>query len=119
MKNDDYLQKYVREKRGSELSLLMDSKTRWNSLLFILDCFYILRNCIRKALIDIKSSVIFTEDEFDTISHIITALEPVKLAVEAFCRQDTNMLTAEATQKFMINTLKMQNSAVGKELIQA
>ena len=27
-KNDDYLQKYVREERGSELSLLIDSKTR-------------------------------------------------------------------------------------------
>ena len=83
----------------------------------MLDRFYILRNCIRKALIDVKSSVIFTEDEFDTISHIITALEPVKLAVEALCRQDANMLTDEATLKFMINTLKMQNSSVVKELI--
>ena len=84
----------------------------------MLDRFYILRNCIRKALIGVKSSVIFTEDEFDTISHIITALELVKFAVEALCRQDANMLTAEATLKFMINPLKMRNSAVGKELIQ-
>ena len=81
----------------------------------MLDSFYVLQNCIQKTLIDVT----FTEEEFDTISHVIAALELVKLAVKALCRQYANMQTAEATLKYMINTLKIQSSTVGKELIQA
>lgn len=33
IKNDTFLQKYVEEEKGKELSLILDCLTRWNSLL--------------------------------------------------------------------------------------
>jgi len=38
-KNDDILQPYVKKDHGHELNLILDSKTRWNSLLDMLSRF--------------------------------------------------------------------------------
>lgn len=115
-KNDEYLQKYVKAEFGKELSLQLDSKTRWNSLLSMLERFYHLRHCIQKALIDISSNISFQESEFQLISSTINALTPIKLAVEALCRKEANLLSANATFKFMLTSLKAQNSEICKEL---
>jgi hypothetical protein len=39
-------------------------------------------------LIDLGSSISFDEEELNMIPHLVTTLEPVKLAVEALCRRD-------------------------------
>ncbi|GBM14206.1 hypothetical protein AVEN_167293-1 [Araneus ventricosus] len=51
-KYDMYLQKYVKEDTGKELSLILDCRTRWNSLLAMIEKFHNLKVCIDKALID-------------------------------------------------------------------
>lgn len=48
-KNDAALQKYVREEFGIEKNLILDSKTRWNSLVTMFQRFYELRSCVQKA----------------------------------------------------------------------
>ena len=47
-KNDKVLQKYVKEEFWKELSLVLDSKTRWNSLVSMIERFFKLKNCIKK-----------------------------------------------------------------------
>jgi hypothetical protein len=37
------------------------------------------------------------------IHHLVTTLEPIKLAVEALCRRDATLLSADTTISFMIN----------------
>ncbi|GBM22255.1 hypothetical protein AVEN_273440-1 [Araneus ventricosus] len=54
-KYDMYLEKYVKEDTGEELSLILDCSTRWNSLLATIERFHKLKVCIDKALIDIRS----------------------------------------------------------------
>ena len=85
-KNDVILQKYVIDEFKEELSLILDCKTRWNSLVDMLARFLKLKNPIQKALIDVKTSVQLSDADFNNIEEIVMALEPIKLAVEALCR---------------------------------
>ncbi|XP_047134946.2 uncharacterized protein LOC124812399 [Hydra vulgaris] len=100
-KNDAVLQKYVKEEKGSELSLILDCKTRWNSLLSMLERFLALKTCIQKALIDLNHLVSLNESDFVVLSEIIEVFAPVKLAVDALCRRNANLCTADAVLIFL------------------
>jgi len=92
-KNDAILQPYVKRELGKELSLVLDCRTRWNSLYDMLARFIQLRNPVQKAMIDLKEPVQVTEADFTCVQDIVSSLEPVKLAVKALCRRDTNLIT--------------------------
>lgn len=112
-KNDKYLQKYVREQLGKETTLNLDCQTRWNSMLFMFEKF----EEIKFYIIDITSDTHFCNEEFNLLFSIIAALIPVKLTVDALCRKDANLLTADASLTFMLDTLSQQKSAL--ELLEA
>lgn len=118
-KNDDTLQKHVKEEFGKELSLMVDSKTRWNSLLDMLERFLLIKDCVRKSLIDLKSGIQFTNDELTLLSDIILALQPIKVAVETLCREDVNLYIADITLKFMLDELANLNTLLSNELSNA
>lgn len=118
-KNDDVLQKYVKAEHGTELSLTLDCKTRWSSMFTMLERFLKLQGPIRKSLIDLKSTIVFSELEFTQIENLVRALETVKLTVDALCRRDANLLTAEAALKFMIKKLRNLDSSVSRDLTAA
>lgn len=101
-KNDEILQKYVIEQYGKDFPLVLDCKTRWSSLLAMLERFYKLHTCVQKSLIDLKSKVTFSDEEIEMIRTLIEILLPVKLAVEALCREDATLLTASTTLQFML-----------------
>ncbi|GBL98120.1 hypothetical protein AVEN_84614-1 [Araneus ventricosus] len=82
-KYDMYLQKYVKENAGKVLSLILDCRTRWNSLLAMIERFRKLKVCIDKAFIDIGSDTTFSDLEWLKIKDLIESLQPFKLAVEA------------------------------------
>ena len=86
--------------------LILDTKTRWNSLIFMLELFLELKDCIKRAVIDLNLTINITDDEFTAICSIISILLPVKLAVEAICRSDANLITADTTINFMIQSLR-------------
>ena len=119
MKNDAVLQKYVKAEIGHELSLSLDSRTRRSSLHEMLSRFVTLRSCILKAMIDVKSTVQLSDAEIDTIQEIVSALEPVKLAVEALCRRDVHLVTADAVIKFALITPEKQASELARTLASA
>lgn len=118
-KYDTYLQKYVKEDTGKELSLILDCRTRWNSLLAMIERFYKLKVCIDKALIDIGSDTKFTDLEWSKLKDLIDSLQPFKLAVEALCRRDSTLLTAETTLKFIFEKLLTQDTVLSAELSEA
>lgn len=110
LKNDTILQKYVKIEHGKELSLLLDCKTRWNSLYSMLERFAFLKASLRKALIDLNNPVQLEESDFELIDEIIKVLAPVKLTVEALCRTDANLCTADAALKFLFQQLNGNSS---------
>lgn len=118
-KNDDVLQRYVKADFGSEISLSLDCRTRLNSLLEMLEKFFEIRYCVKKALIDLKSDIVFSDEDFDLLDELIRSLLPIKLAVEALCRRDANLLMADATMKFMLEKLKGVGGDLSQEVYTA
>ena len=114
--NDSVLQKYVKEELGKELSLIKDTKTKWNSLVDMLQRFQSLKNCVRKGLIDINFDIQFSDNEMTLLSEITTALLPIKLAVEKLCSRNINLYTADNILKFMLDELFSQNSSLSSAL---
>jgi hypothetical protein len=119
IKNDDVLQHYVKAEHDTQLSLILDCETRWSSMFAMLERFLKLQGPIRKALIDLKSTIVLSEREFTQIENPVRALEIVKLTVDALCRRDANLLTAEAALKFMVTKLCSQDTSVSRDLVAA
>lgn len=113
-KNDDVLQPYVKREVGHELQLSLDCRTRWSRLFDMLKRFVQLRIPIQKAMIDIGEPDSISDADFTTVKEIVGTLEPVKLAVEALCRRDTTLLSADAALKFCIVNLEKQQSELAK-----
>ncbi|CAH0403229.1 unnamed protein product [Chilo suppressalis] len=118
-KDDMFLQKYVKEEKGKELSLILDCQTRWSSLFVMLERFYNLKNCIDKVLIDAGSDTKISADEWSQINELIACLQPVKLAVEVLCRRESSLATADTNLKFVLDKLKGQDTALSAELSEA
>ncbi|GBN85181.1 hypothetical protein AVEN_93741-1 [Araneus ventricosus] len=114
-----YLKKYVKEDTVKQLSVILDCRTRWNSLLAMIERFHKLKVCIDKALIDMGSDTKFSDLEWTKIKDLIDSLQPFKLAVEALCRRDSTLLTAETTLKFMLEKLLNQDTVLSAELSEA
>lgn len=116
---NEILQKYAVQDFGEERQLSLDVKTRWNSLASMLERFHEMRNCVEKALVDIDPDLRLTQDDFKLISDIGKALKPVQLAVEALCRRDANLVTADTILMFSLNQLHQQDSSVSNKLFEA
>ena len=119
-KNDiQNLQKYVMQEHEKELSLILDCKTRWSSMFQMIERFILLKKCIFKALLDLSIAHDITQAEFLFLDEMKAALEPVKLAVEAVCRQNATLLTAEGIFLFLISEMKKQRTTQAKKLLSA
>jgi len=87
------LQKHVFEQEGKKLRLLLDCKTRWNSLLHMINRFLKLINCINKALFALG------QEQFDSVNikvlkEIMQVLEPIELVVKELSKTNINLLIA-------------------------
>ena len=112
---NEVLQKHVKEDHGKELQLLLDSKTRWSSLMPMLERFNLLKSSIKKAIIDIKADTFLNDSEWNIISTVSRNLKPIKLAVDALCRADANLLSADATFTFVLENFD-ENEEIGREM---
>ena len=59
---NDNLQYYVKSEDKKKLTLLLDSKTRWSTLLTMFERFHRLKNSIRKSLIDLDLHIEFSDE---------------------------------------------------------
>ena len=104
---NEILQRYVKEVYPNGLNLILDCKTRWSSLLYMLERIVKIKVPVQKALLDLHEMPNLSNQEFTDISMIILSLSPIKAAIEALCRRDANLIVAEATIKFL---LELQSS---------
>ena len=115
-RNDTLLQPYVKQEFAREISLLLDCKTRWNSLVDMLSHFLQLRGPAQKALIDLGQASLIDDGDFSVLQEMVSCLEPLKLAVTALCRRDTNLMSGEAALNFCLVNLQKQSSELAKTL---
>lgn len=104
---------------NKELSLLLDCKTRWSSLLTMLERFLEVKSSIQKSLIDIKVNITLDDDDFKLLTEIVNALKPVALAVQAICRTDANLIMADAVIKLTLDKLVQQDTVISYQIVEA
>ncbi|GBM93156.1 hypothetical protein AVEN_169306-1 [Araneus ventricosus] len=85
----------------------------------MIERFHKLKVYMDKALIDIGSDTTFSDLEWSKIKDPIDSLQPFKSAVEALCRRDSTLLTAETTVKFILEKLLIQDTVLSTELYEA
>ena len=110
---DEILQKHIQAQLNRELKLILDSKTRWNSLLEMIKIFVRAEKCIKIALVEIGTSTTITNAEIKILHDLIDVLEPVKHAVDGLCRRKA---TPERIYDFVFKTLSNFNSAYSASL---
>ena len=113
---DEILQKHIQAQLNRELKLILDSKTRWNSLLEMIKIFVTAEKCIRMTLVEIGTSTTIMNAEIEILHDLIDVLEPVKHAVDELCRRNASLLTAERIYDFVFKTLSISNSAYSASL---
>ena len=110
------LQKHIQAQLNTKLKLILDSKTRWNSLSEMIKTFVRAKKCIRMALVEVGTSTIITEAEIKILRDLIDVLDPVKHALDGLCRRSATLLTAERIHEFVLKTLTNSNSAYSATL---
>ena len=118
MKNDGHLQPYILENLGREKMLLLDCKTRWNSLLAMLERFYELQKEIKMAVVQLDANFDVSEKEIKEIKEMCEALTPFKAAVDALASEDADLLLSEKVIAFVLKKLGELQSSISKNLIE-
>ncbi|XP_017768021.1 PREDICTED: uncharacterized protein LOC108556411 [Nicrophorus vespilloides] len=112
------LQNHVKEMHGLEMSLILDCKTRWKSIVTMTERFLKIVDSVRNALRDLSSLHLLNDDNIPILWNICNALKPIKLAVEALSRHDANLVTADAILKFLFDSLRENDDNISYELLE-
>ena len=115
VKNDDHLQPYIVEYFGREKMLLLGCKTRWNSLLAMLERFYELQKEIKMAMVQLDANFDVSEKE---IKEMCEVLAPFKAAIDALASEDADLLLSEKVIAFVLKKLGELQSSISKNLIE-
>ena len=115
---NDLLQKIVKAKFNKELTLLRDWRTRWSSMVSMLQRYISIEEAVNETLKDLELEKLqLSTKESGLIKDIIAAVEPFKVGTEYLCSRKCNLNEAEGTIKFIIGKLTMLDSQLGKELL--
>lgn len=113
------LQKYVVEVEKKNLILILDVKTRWNTMEAMLDRFLKIKYPVEKALRDLNSSNLWSEEYIIIAEDILKTLQPIKVTVEFLSREETTLLTAEGALIFLFKQLENIDSGLSLQFQRA
>lgn len=109
---NNILQQYVKKEHNRELELILDCKTRWNSIEPMIERALLLKNSIHDSLKELDRSDLFTEINFSGLENLMNVLKPIKLTVEALSRSDATIITAEGAISFLFKKLEQCNNDI-------
>lgn len=113
------LQKYLKEEFGKEMHLILDIKTRWNSMVAMIYSFLKAKNAIKKTLIDFELANLWNDQHVPVLEMLVEVLTPVKDAVEALSRRDSNLLIADAIMNTLFDQLLLIKSSFSQALTES
>lgn len=114
-KLNDILQEIIVQDHGKKLQLQLDVRTRWNSLLTMLNTFTRVSGSVKRALGKINSLELWSSDIPLAISELTCVLNIAKMAMDVISKDDANLLTAEGAFKFMFHEFEELNSNLSLE----
>jgi hypothetical protein len=109
----------IKQEKGKKISLILDCRTRWNSLEAIIERLITLKECVVLALNDIGASHMCNEAYYPKIIELLNVLGPVRLAAEALGPRDANLLTCKDIFQFLLNELKNLKTGISFKLLNA
>ena len=113
------LQQYIRESNpnNQSLHLLLDCRTRWNSLRAMLKRFLRVLREVEKALIDFRRrDLLLDEKEEAATQEIVDLLETVEIASLDMSRNDVDLLRADKVITFTLNKMDEKTSPAGLKM---
>ena len=115
---NDCLQKNCEKELGKRLSLVLDTKTRWNSLLKMLTRFLEIKAPIDNTLneLDLESKCL-TEDEVAVVKDLSESLEIIEVGATALCRRDITVSKSEKIFEYVLKKLAEETGAISQELL--
>ena len=99
------------------MQLVLDVRTRWNSLLHMLRKFYDLRKEVKLALIENNYEFDFSSEELEKVKEICDVLSPIEWAVMELSRENSDLLQAEKIIGFTVSKLQSLNTPLSKILL--
>jgi hypothetical protein len=114
---NDTLQKYIIEDKKRRLTLILDVRTRWNSLFYMLRRYLEVNKCVSKALLDHPGQDDLNKDEILALTSIVNCLEPVTIGLESLCRKEADLLQADIVLKFIFDQLQAQESTIAQHML--
>ncbi len=111
------LQKIIKEEKGKNdkekdedknkdmtLPLVIDMKTRWNSLLPMLKRYMKLKNCVTRPMLKLalRVEMLPSPRELALVKEVVAALVVVEAAALASGRRNSDLLEAEGALEFML-----------------
>ena len=88
------------------LTLYLDCKTRWSSLLKMLLRYLEVESDVEHTLIDFNMrALVPSQDEIENIKSVVAALAIIEAASRQLCARDANLSTADETFEWMIGEL--------------
>lgn len=116
-KLNDILQAIISNDRGNKLQLQLDVRTRWGSMLDMLETFTKVSGSIKKALTEIGKLELWYEDIPLSIKGTLEVLRIAKMTMDSISRDDATLLSAEGAFEFMFIELERIDSSVSLELL--
>lgn len=109
----------IKEGEGKELALLLDVRTRWNSVLPMIQRYLLVNKYIKKCLEMLNEGQRYSVKHDETLKDLAAALEPIQEAVLELSKHSSNLLIADATVKYVIGRLRSLNSRFSLTLCDA
>ena len=119
-KRNDKLQEFVKNEKGKQLKLLLDTPTRWGSLHKMISRFLQINTSVRQALAHFdKQELYLSRDQLTQLSKLVTTLETVDAASVSLGRGDGTLASAEKIFSFLLHNLEQQSSNEGSSPLAA
>ena len=117
---NDFLQRECQEKLRKEKVMIIDIRTRWNSMLAMLKRFLELKEIIKSVLINLSVIRLYpTNCEIKQVEEIVESLEIIEVNSLALGRRDCNIIDALKIFEFLLSKLKTQSSETGMKFYEA
>jgi hypothetical protein len=114
---NSFLQVNIKQKKGKELKLILDVKTRWNSLLSMLKRFSEVLECVKLTLIELERFDLW-DFEFDTkLQDIVDVLDDIKTTTSFLSLDQSNLLIAEISITELFAKLREKNTELSLKLL--
>lgn len=115
----DKLESYIKDSDVSrKVGLVLDTRTRWNSLLAMIERFLLLITEVRKVMIDAGKDINLSTDDICTLGYVRDALKPLELVVSTLCRKDCDLIMASCAITFAYDELQeMHSNNFAKDLL--